>query len=56
MYVARCLEIDVASQGKTIDESLDNVREALELYLEESSRPVEAPSPMVVAIVEVGRR
>ena len=32
-YVARCLEVEVASQGETIDEALANLREALELYL-----------------------
>jgi predicted RNase H-like HicB family nuclease len=31
-YVAQCLEVDVTSQGETIDEALSNLREALELY------------------------
>ena len=34
-YVAQCLEVDVASQGPTIDESLANLAEAVALYLEE---------------------
>jgi predicted RNase H-like HicB family nuclease len=33
-YVAQCLEIDVASQGSTEKEALDNLREALELHFE----------------------
>jgi len=33
-YVARCLELDVTSQGKTIEESQANLKEAVELYLE----------------------
>lgn len=33
-YVAKCLENNVASQGKTIEESLSNLKEALELYYE----------------------
>jgi len=33
-YVAKCVENSVASQGKTIEESLDNLREAIELYYE----------------------
>jgi len=37
-YVAKCLENDVASQGKTIDEALDNLKEALELYYEDSDQ------------------
>ena len=31
-YVAGCVENNVASQGKSIDEALSNLREALELY------------------------
>jgi len=34
-YVARCLELEVASQGKTKKEALANLREAVELYLED---------------------
>jgi len=34
LYVAWCPELDVASQGKRI-EALDNLREAIELYLED---------------------
>jgi len=31
-FVAKCLENSVASQGKTIDEAIENLREALKLY------------------------
>ena len=33
-YVAKCLDNNVASQGKTIEEALKNLREALESYLQ----------------------
>jgi len=33
-FVAQCLEVDVASQGRTEAEALDNLREALELHFE----------------------
>ena len=33
--VAQCLEVDVASQGKTEEEALANLREALQLHFEE---------------------
>ena len=33
-YVARCMELGVVSQGKTIEESQKNLKEAVELYLE----------------------
>ena len=34
-YVARCIELGVVSQGKTIEEAQKNLREAVELYLED---------------------
>ena len=36
-YVALCPEVDVASQGATIDEARKNLREALELFFETAS-------------------
>ena len=50
-YVARCLEVEVASQGATIEESLANLREALELYLEDE--PGEVYQPPIIAQVDV---
>ncbi|MGH3811137.1 MAG: type II toxin-antitoxin system HicB family antitoxin [Pseudonocardiaceae bacterium] len=38
-YVAQCLEVDVASQGSTINEALSNLAEAVGLYLEEVDDP-----------------
>jgi predicted RNase H-like HicB family nuclease len=35
MYVAKCPEIGTVSQGYTIEEAIDNLKEATELYLEE---------------------
>jgi predicted RNase H-like HicB family nuclease len=35
-YVARCVENNIASQGKTIEESIKNLREALELFYEDA--------------------
>ena len=37
-YVALCPEFDIASQGKNIEESRDNLREAVELFLETASK------------------
>ena len=33
-YIAQCAQVDVASQGRTEEEALANLREALELYFE----------------------
>lgn len=37
-YVALCPEVDVASQGKTVDEARKNLQEALELFFETASK------------------
>lgn len=34
-YSALCLELNIATQGKTIAEAQKNIREAIELYLED---------------------
>ena len=34
LYSALCPEIDIASQGKNVDEALANLQEAVQLYLE----------------------
>ena len=36
-FVALCPELDVASQGDTIDEARKNLQEALELFFETAS-------------------
>jgi len=36
-YVSLCPELDIASQGKTIEDARDNLREALELFFESAS-------------------
>lgn len=36
-YVALCPELDVASQGNTIEEARANLREAIELFFETAS-------------------
>jgi predicted RNase H-like HicB family nuclease len=54
LYVALCPEFDVASQGKSVEEALRNLKEALELYLEDEDveKPAEAEAP-IVTIVKV---
>ena len=39
IYVAECPEVGTASQGPTIEESLANLKEATELYLEDFPLP-----------------
>jgi predicted RNase H-like HicB family nuclease len=51
IYVALCPEFDVASQGKSVEEALGNLKEALELYLEDED--VEKPSKTEAPIVTI---
>ncbi len=51
-YVARCLEVEVTSQGETMEGALENLREALELYFEDVPAP-DLGEPPVIASVEV---
>lgn len=36
-YVSLCPELDIASQGDTVESARDNLREALELFFEAAS-------------------
>ena len=50
-YVARCIEVEVASQGETADEALANLKEALELYFEDT--PPEGIEAPIIATVDI---
>ena len=51
LFVAQCLEVDIASQGNSETEALANLREALELYFEEP--PAKTPTVHKIE-VEIG--
>ncbi len=51
MYVAECPEVGTFSQGKTIEEAINNLKEATELYLEEF--PLEADIKSIITTFEV---
>jgi predicted RNase H-like HicB family nuclease len=50
-FVAQCLDYEVSSFGATEQEALENLREAVELYLEDSVEP--APSITQVSVGEL---
>ncbi|OGU84831.1 MAG: hypothetical protein A2W11_13150 [Ignavibacteria bacterium RBG_16_35_7] len=37
MYVGLCPELDIASQGNSVEEARENLKEAIELFLETAS-------------------
>jgi predicted RNase H-like HicB family nuclease len=49
-YVARCLDVEVTSQGETADEALENLKEALELYFEDEVLPDELEPPIIATL------
>ena len=55
-YVALCPELDVASQGESVEEASANLREAVELFLETadpSEVAVRTRGELYVAALEV---
>lgn len=52
LYVAWCPELDIASQGESVEDALNNLKEALELYLEDED--VTFPDENVlISVIEV---
>ena len=56
-YVAHCAELHVTSQGLTIQESLNNLKEALELYIKhadayelEHLKKAHAEAPLITTV------
>ena len=49
-YVARCLDVEVTSQGEFVEDALDNLREALELYFEDAPVPDLAEPPIITTV------
>lgn len=54
-YVAECLEVQVVTQGKTIDEVLSNLQEAVALHLEDEDLEELglAPNPSILVTLEL---
>ena len=51
-YVALAPDVDIASQGETIEEALTNLKEALELYFEDDDaiRPPLTDKPIITLV------
>ena len=39
-YCARCFELDIFTQGCTVDEVIANIKEAIELYFDDAENAV----------------
>jgi len=53
MYIAECPETGTVSQGKTVEEAINNLKEATELYLEEF--PIIKKQKPLMTIFEVNK-
>jgi len=49
-YVARSLEVEVTSQGETLEDALSNLKEALELYFEDEEIPNDIQTPIIAPL------
>ena len=52
-YVASSIETNVVSQGHTIEEALENLKEALELYYEDNSNINDSSNVCLMTSLEV---
>ena len=52
-YVANSIETNVVSQGHTIEEALENLKEALELYYEDNSNINDSSNVCLMTSLEV---
>ena len=50
MYVALCLEVEVASQGDSVEEAPKNLGEALEPYFEDQPFPDHIETPIIAPV------
>ena len=55
-FIARCLDVPVTTQGRTLVAAKKNLREAVELYLETWGEPkgAEQPQEVYLTSMEVG--
>ncbi len=55
LYSAWCPQLDIASSGKTIEEAKENLKEAIELYLEDEDAkvPQDGVSSITLTSIEV---
>ncbi len=54
-YVAECIDLAVVTQGQTLDETVQNLREALQLHLEgeDLAEMGLAPDPPLMVTMEL---
>lgn len=58
VFIAHCRSLGIASQGKNMDEAMKNVKEAIELYLEEQPgkyKELLSNEPPLFSVMEISK-
>ncbi len=55
-YCGKCLDFDVFTQGKTLDEVVNNLKEAIQLHFEDDRDALVdfVPSPSLFTMMDLG--
>jgi len=53
LQIAWSPELDIASQGKTVEDALNNLREAIELYLEDEDAKIPMDRSAILTTLSV---
>jgi predicted RNase H-like HicB family nuclease len=55
-YCARCLDFDIFSQGNTLDEVVENIKESIALYFEDEPLDLEGydRNPSLFSLMDLG--
>lgn len=55
-YVSSCLELEISSQGKTIEEAVSNLKEAVELHIERKDITLPVKRPFLTTFRVTGNK
>ena len=55
-YVAWCPELDIASQGETLEKAIKNLKEAIALYLEDEDAIIPEASELTLVEVDINAK
>ena len=55
-FCARCLDFDIFTQGKTLDDLVFNLKEAIQLHFEDDPDSLSeyAPNPSIISTIDLG--
>jgi predicted RNase H-like HicB family nuclease len=54
-YVSSCLELNISSQGKTIEEAVSNLKKKVELYIEREGLTLPLKRPFLTTFKVAGK-